>query len=327
VTVLRELTPGDVNALQELIESDPGYTERVTGYPPGAADAQSLLMMRPDGLPEAQKKVLGRWDGEQLVAVVDLLRGYPNERTAFIGLLEVHGRHRGKGVGAAAYRGVEEYVGREWPEVRTLRLAVVETNAGQAQGFWERLGFAPTGEVKPYRYDKLESESRLYEKQLCWGHPHLEVRKSGIAGQGLFAKESIEQGETVARLAGRKVSTAQLRRLLEHPPVDTITLDDDEHLVLPNEPRPVIAYGNHSCDPNTWWVDAVTLVARRDIHTGEEVTSDYGTSTGTEFEMACGCGSALCRGVVTGEDWRRADLQERYSDHWIPALLRKQHGG
>jgi uncharacterized protein len=54
MTVLRELTSADVDALQELIESDPEYTQRITGYPPSDADAdaQSLLMMRPDGVAE-----------------------------------------------------------------------------------------------------------------------------------------------------------------------------------------------------------------------------------------------------------------------------------
>lgn len=320
---LREISPDDVGAVQELIESDPGYTERITGYPPGQADAQSLLMMRPDGLPEEAKRVLGLWDGGQVVAVVDLLRGYPNGHTAFIGLLEVHGEHRGRGAGAAAYRETQGYVERVWPEMRTLRLAVVDTNALQAQGFWERQGFEQTGEVKPYRYDKLESTARLYEKQLCWGHPHLQVKGSAIAGQGLFARAPIKQGEVVSVLAGRKVTTEQLKELLKHPPVDTITLDDDLHLVLPNDPRPTIAYGNHSCDPNLWWTDAVTLEARRDIAAGEELTSDYGTSTGTDFEMACSCGSPLCRGTVTGEDWKREDLQARYGDHWIPGAATK----
>jgi uncharacterized protein len=57
--VLRPVTPDDVDALQELIESDSGYTGRITGYPPGPADAQSLLMMRPEGLAEDAKLVLG----------------------------------------------------------------------------------------------------------------------------------------------------------------------------------------------------------------------------------------------------------------------------
>ncbi|WP_272952579.1 SET domain-containing protein-lysine N-methyltransferase [Kribbella amoyensis] len=85
-----------------------------------------------------------------------------------------------------------------------------------------------------------------------------------------------------------------------------------------------MAYGNHSCDPNTWWVDAVTLTARRDIATGEEITSDYGTSTGTQYALDCRCGSPLCRGKVTGDDWQREELQQRYGDHWIPALLERQ---
>ena len=37
-------------------------------------------------------------------------------------------------------------------------------------------------------------------------------------------------------------------------------------------------FQNHSCDPTTWWVDDITLVARRDILPGEEITYDYGTT-------------------------------------------------
>jgi GNAT superfamily N-acetyltransferase len=325
--VLRPIAPGDVDALQELIESDPGYTERITGYPPGPADAQSLLMMRPEGLPEEAKVVLGAFVTNRLVAVVDLLRGYPNDHTAFIGLLQVHWNHQGSGFGGATYEEVQRYVETSWPEVRTIRLAIVDTNARIATGFWLRQGFTPTGEERPYRYDKLESTARLYEKQLTWAHPALEVRESPVAGNGLFATKPIAHGTVVGQLSGRRVSTAELRELLKHPPVDTITIDDDEHLVLSNDPRPVIAFGNHSCDPNMWWIDAVTLEARRDIATGDEVTSDYGTSTGVDYELQCTCGSPLCRGVITGEDWKQSELQSRYGDHWIPALLRKQRGG
>jgi hypothetical protein len=63
-------------------------------------------------------------------------------------------------------------------------------------------------------------------------------------------------------------------------------------------------------------------MARRPIVAGEEVTSDYATSTGVaDFAMACSCGFSLCRGVITGEGWRRPELQARYGDHWILALL------
>jgi hypothetical protein len=74
----------------------------------------------------------------------------------------------------------------------------------------------------------------------------------------------------------------------DHPYVDTITVGEDLHLVLPaGQPN---HYGNHSCDPNLWWADAYILVARRPIAAGEEVTSDYATSTGVaDFTMDCAC--------------------------------------
>jgi hypothetical protein len=157
----------------------------------------------------------------------------------------------------------------------------------------------------------------------CWLHPDVEVRRSAIEGQGLFARSAIGAGTIVSRLGGRLVSSAELSRLIEDPAqpyVDTIMVSETTHLVLP--PRRDNGYGNHGCDPNLWWVGAYELAARRDIAAGQELTNDYGTSTGDPgFRMGCGCGGELCRSVVTGADWQRPDLQVAYGDHWIPALL------
>jgi SET domain-containing protein len=156
----------------------------------------------------------------------------------------------------------------------------------------------------------------------CWLHPDVVVGPSPIAGRGLFATAPIAAGTVVSRLGGRLVSTGRLRELLATAEeyVDTIAVAGDLHLVLP--PRRPNGYGNHGCEPNLWWVGPYELAARRDIAAGEELTNDYATSTGEpDFGMPCSCGSALCRGRVTGEDWRRADLRARYGDHWVPALL------
>lgn len=163
----------------------------------------------------------------------------------------------------------------------------------------------------------------------CWLHPDLEVRDSPIQGRGLFARAPIPAGTVVSRVGGRLVTWPQLQDLFAaaaedpaHPYVDTITVTDDLHLVLP--PRRPNGYGNHSCDPNLWWTNAYTLAARRDVDLDEEATNDYGTSSGTaDFQMPCACRSSLCRGVITGGDWRRSELQERYQEHWIPVLAHR----
>ncbi|HTF10855.1 MAG TPA: SET domain-containing protein [Asanoa sp.] len=157
----------------------------------------------------------------------------------------------------------------------------------------------------------------------CWLHPDVEVRDSPIAGRGLFATAVIPAGTVVSRLGGRLVSGQELRDLFAAAArdtyIDTITVDTDLHLVLP--PRRPNGYGNHSCDPNLWWVGPFELATRVTTPPGDELTNDYATSTADpHFTLTCSCGSPLCRGMVTGDDWRRAELRERYGTHWVPAL-------
>ncbi|MFF0769649.1 SET domain-containing protein [Nonomuraea wenchangensis] len=157
----------------------------------------------------------------------------------------------------------------------------------------------------------------------CLLHPAVEVRPSPIAGDGLFAMTPLPAGTVVSRLGGRLVTWDALRELLADPAVpyvDTVAVGDDLHLVLP--PGSPSGKGNHGCDPNLWWSAPYTLVARRDVSRGEELTLDYATCTKAPgFVLECRCGAPLCRGRVTGEDWKRADLRERYGDHWSFPLV------
>jgi hypothetical protein len=159
-----------------------------------------------------------------------------------------------------------------------------------------------------------------------WIHPCVEVRRSGVAGEGLFATTRLDADVVVIRLGGRLVSTAELHHLFaaaaDGDYIDTVAVGDDTHIVLP--PGTAAHYGNHSCEPNMWSVGAYELVTRRPVDPGDELTIDYGTiSDDAAFRMECTCGAASCRGVITGLDWRRADLQRRYAHHWPPGLQRR----
>ena len=157
-------------------------------------------------------------------------------------------------------------------------------------------------------------------------HPDLVVKDSAIEGRGLFATENLPEGEIVLRLSGRLVSTDELRHLIEqanadpsHSYVDTLTIYEDAHLVLP--PGTLIHFGNHSCDPNMWHVGPYEIATRRAVGIGEELTIDYGTQSGADgFSMVCSCGTPLCRRLVSSNDWRLPALRARYRHHWVPAL-------
>jgi SET domain-containing protein len=79
---------------------------------------------------------------------------------------------------------------------------------------------------------------------------------------------------------------------------------------------------NHSCDPSTWWSGSNSLVARRDIQPGEEVTYDYSTSDVDHvFEMECSCGSPRCRGTISNRDYLDPEWRKQYGSHLPPHTL------
>lgn len=120
------------------------------------------------------------------------------------------------------------------------------------------------------------------------------------------------------RLGGRVLTDDELQAL----GLDThnsLAIGDRLNLLLDDDSP--VTFGNHCSDANLWMADELTFVARRDIAPGEEVTVDYALFTADlPFRMQCRCGSAVCRGEVTNEDWKRRDVPEPYAGHFSPFL-------
>jgi hypothetical protein len=92
-----------------------------------------------------------------------------------------------------------------------------------------------------------------------WLSPDVAVRRSAIAGFGLFAMRGLVAGTVVARLGGRMIGDAEPAAL--EPPYSSISVADGVHLLL--DPSHPARYGNHSCAPNLWHVEPL---ARRRGH-------------------------------------------------------------
>lgn len=155
--------------------------------------------------------------------------------------------------------------------------------------------------------------------------PKLEVRaaphKGGFA---VFAREALQKDELICVWTGRAVTFEQLQRLSPLERSHTLQVDDQVYLAplgLEEEPADFI---NHSCQPNAGIRGQISLVAMRPIAAGEEITFDYAMADSTPYdEFDCACGSPLCRGRVTGEDWKRPELWARY-DGYFSAYLQKR---
>lgn len=138
---------------------------------------------------------------------------------------------------------------------------------------------------------------------------------SAIAGRGVHAVERIARGEVVAVKGGHIMDGSAVAGLPDAIRNSAFPIGSDLFLaaLTHDEYDGVMMRVNHSCEPNVGMGGNVLLVSMRDITPGEELTIDYALFLGDRgFAMDCRCGTAACRGAVTGSDWMRADLRERY---------------
>ena len=151
-----------------------------------------------------------------------------------------------------------------------------------------------------------------------------EVQNRDVTGgQAVFAREVIEPGELIGVWSGRIVTADQLDELPEEIRRHTVQVEEGLYLasLTANDAPDFI---NHSCEPNAGLDGQVVIVALHRIVPGEEVTIDYAMCDGSAYdEFDCACGSHLCRGRVTGDDWRNPVLWERYAGHFSPYLARR----
>ncbi len=156
-----------------------------------------------------------------------------------------------------------------------------------------------------------------------WLTPKAQARPAGGKGWGSFVIEPIRKGETVAGFGGWVMSGSMLAELSHDRQSRSIQIDTD--LFLVSGPTPEAGdMLNHSCEPNCGLLGSQLLVAMRDIEAGEELSFDYAMCDASDYdEFTCLCGAATCREIVTGADWRNAELQQRYAGWFSPYLVQR----
>ncbi|MDT7602443.1 MAG: uncharacterized protein QOF61_440 [Acidobacteriota bacterium] len=152
---------------------------------------------------------------------------------------------------------------------------------------------------------------------LSYLSPKAAVRESAIHGRGLFAVAPFARREIVCVKGGYVFDRAKLRELEARLGPAEIQIGEDLFIgpVETAEREGGMIFSNHSCDPNIGVTGQIVFVALRDIEAGEELTHDWATTDDDDYELECRCGAAACRRVITGQDWRRRDLQEKYGEH------------
>lgn len=82
--------------------------------------------------------------------------------------------------------------------------------------------------------------------------------------------------------------------------------------VVEREREGGMIFSNHSCVLNIGIQGQIVFVVMRNMQADEELTRDWATTDDDIYEEQRNCGASNCRKVITGQDWRRKDLQAKY---------------
>ena len=154
---IRCLTDADVPMLYAWMLRNDQYFKYCGGSTTPEHVRQDLTLC-PPGTTPAQKHYVGFFDADTLVAVMDLIDGYPDADTAFIGFFMMNKNLQGQGTGTAIVRDV--LAALHALGYTAVRLGIDKENP-QSNHFWRKNGFTVLREAAQERGIVLLAERRL----------------------------------------------------------------------------------------------------------------------------------------------------------------------
>ena len=136
--LVQRLRAEHADDLERFCRRCEAFFELVTGERDAAVTATSLWTSCPPGVALEHKFLFGILRGTDLVAVVDLLEGFPSESEWYVGLLLLLPEERNRQTGRAIWHAMEDWLRSRGG--RSARLLVQDQNA-RAAHFWRSLGF------------------------------------------------------------------------------------------------------------------------------------------------------------------------------------------
>ncbi len=182
----------DVEALYRLSLTQPEYWRTLNETPDRRKLAHSLTAV-PPGVDAGNKFYLGFWQGHKLIAVLELVFGYPEADCVLVGLLMADGHSQRQGLGTDIVRRLEKQLAGLG--YKTLVLSYAEGNR-IARSFWLKNGFQETGDADEYDDIRLiamekiladkagdqDLSAKLKQKQLDKKQHRAQIRAAKEAG-------------------------------------------------------------------------------------------------------------------------------------------------
>ena len=138
---VRRLTENDLDEILMLCKDNTLYY----AYCPPFVSRQSIISdmyKLPPHKEMKDKYYVGYYENDQLIAILDLILSYPDEKTAFIGFFMMDVSLQKQGIGTEIIHELRASLKRQG--FTQIRLGWVKGNP-QAEHFWKKNGFSETG--------------------------------------------------------------------------------------------------------------------------------------------------------------------------------------
>lgn len=135
------LTDTDVAAIYALCKENPLYYQYCPPFVTEDSIRADMKALPPHKTME-DKYYLGFYEENRLIAVMDLILGFPKEKTAFVGFFMMNKQFQGRGIGTSLMTDVFECL--KECGFSYVRLCFAKGNP-QSEHFWMKNGFERTG--------------------------------------------------------------------------------------------------------------------------------------------------------------------------------------
>lgn len=133
----------------------PCFFEMLNGTQPSPAEALSIMLSLPHGVPPERKEVLLIREAGNPVGCIDLIMSFPHATSILVGMFAIIDERCGSGIGLAAMNQLRLMINSRGGYKSFV--AYVPNRLATA-GFWRRCGFVEAGASEPYVYGGVKSE-------------------------------------------------------------------------------------------------------------------------------------------------------------------------
>ena len=154
---VRILEEADIEMLVEICKQNTVFYE-YTEARPTKENILDDMKATPSGITMDDKYYFGFFDDRELIAIMDLIDGYPKAEIAYIGFFMMNPQYQGKQIGTAIIDEVIDYL---LSTGKTLVRLAIDKGNPQSTHFWKKNGFDVLSEADVNGWTKLVAERKL----------------------------------------------------------------------------------------------------------------------------------------------------------------------